>query len=268
MGSDVDPGRFHTIAGQPDKYIDFLDARLEIDDEKWVKELITRLLDLRDGLKVLDIGSGTGDDARRIAGIVAPNGSVVGLDCGIEMVAEARRRAAGTGVPVEFIQGDAQALDFADNTFDRARAERVLIHLPDAAAAIRELVRVTRPGGLVVLSDIDGGTIFLNSTKKRLATDLVLALTDDLTNGWMGRQMHRHLAEAGLQDTRCIATVIQNSVAFMRIVFAHRLALMVEAGETTEPEVAEFWAELAEGERAGWLCSGVVCFTVVGRKPT
>jgi len=267
MGTGVNPGGFDTITSNADKYVDFLDARLEIDDETRVKELIIRLLDLRDGLKVLDIGTGTGDDARRVAELVAPTGSVVGLDRGAVMVATARQRSAGTGLPIEFVEGDAQALDFADDTFDRTRAERVLIHLPDPVAAIHELVRVTRPGGLVVLSDLDGGTMFLNSTNKELASRIELGITGDLTNGWMGRQMQRHLVEAGLEDVRCVATVIQNSVAFMRIVFNHRLQVMVEAGETTDAEVAEFWAELEQGEQAGWLCSGVVCFNVVGRKP-
>ena len=60
--------------------------------------------------------------------------------------------------------------------------------------------------------------------------------------------------------------VIQNSVTFMRRVFGNRLQHMAETGQTTSEAVDQFWAELDEGERAGWLCSGVVCFTVVGRK--
>ena len=183
------------------------------------------------------------------------------------MLAEARRRAEGSGLPIEFVQGDAQALDFPDASFDRCRAERVLIHLPDPVAAVREMARVTRPGGLVVASDLDGETIFVNSSNEQLTRGLVQGLTDDLANGWVGRRLHRYLIEAGLEDVRCIATVIQNSVAFMRIVFAGRLAAMVDAGQTSAEEVINFWAELEQGEREGWLCSGIVCFNVVGRKP-
>jgi len=267
MTTQPGPGGFATITEQPDYYIGFLDSRLALDDEARVKKLIMQLLDVGDGLRVLDVGSGTGADACQIAERVGPSGSVVGVDHSPDMIAEGRRRAAEAQLPVEFVEGDAQALDFPDASFDRARAERVLIHLPDPVAAVRELARVTRPGGLVVLSDIDGGTIFVNSSDKALTTALSLGLTDDLASGWVGRRLQRYLVEAGLEDVRCVATVIQNSVPFMRIVFANRLQRMVDVGETTVESVEQFWAELDQGERTGWLCSGVVCFNVVGRKP-
>jgi hypothetical protein len=75
------------------------------------------------------------------------------------------------------------------------------------------------------------------------------------------------MLEAGLDDVRCAPTVIQNSVKVMQLVFSAQLQQLVDTGEATQAEVAEFWAELQDGERSGWLCSGVVCFTVVGQKP-
>ena len=266
MMAEADPSGFDTIAGRPDYYIEFLDARTSIDDERRVKQVIIGLLQPQDGLSVLDVGSGTGDDARELAALVAPGGSVVGVDRSSDMVAEAQRRADGSGLPIEFVEGDAQALDFPDASFDRTRAERVLIHLADPAGAVREMARVTRPGGLVVVSDLDGETIFLNSSNRQLTRDLVRGLTDDFASGWVGRRLQRYFVEAGLVDVHCVANVIQNSVAFMRIVFAGRLKMMVDAGQATAEDVHEFWAELEQGEHSGWLCSGVICFNVVGRK--
>jgi hypothetical protein len=89
-----------------------------------------------------------------------------------------------------------------------------------------------------------------------------------MASGWTGRRLQRYFVEAGLTDIRCVASVIQNSVAFMRMVFAGRLQMMVDAGRTTTEDVRDFWAELDQGEREGWLCSGVICFNVVGRKPS
>ena len=267
MMAQADPSGFDTITDQPDYYIDFLDARTTVDDERRVKQVIIGLLQPQDGLSVLDVGSGTGDDARELAALVAPGGSVVGVDRSSEMVAEARRRADGSGLSIEFVQGDAQALHFPDSSFDRSRAERVLIHLDDPAGAVREMARVTRPGGLVVVSDLDGETIFLNSSNRQLTRDLVRGLTDDFASGWVGRRLQRYFIEAGLVDVRCVASVIQNSVAFMRMVFTGRLRMMADAGQATSEDVADFWTELEQGEREGWLCSGVICFNVVGRKP-
>jgi ubiquinone/menaquinone biosynthesis C-methylase UbiE len=261
-----EPSGFETISGRPEYYVDFLDERTTIPGELMAKQIITGLLDLRPGLDVLDVGSGTGADAIAVARAVAP-GRVVGVDRSAEMVAEARERAADAGASVEFLTGDARALDFPDDTFDRVRTERMLIHVADPEAAVRELVRVTKPGGQVVASDIDGGTVFFNSADTGLAEGLALRLTQGLAHGWMGRQQQRYLVEAGLEDVRVVPNVILNSVAFMRIVAGGLLARMIADGATTEDDVTAFWTELERGEREGWLCSGVVCFTVVGTKP-
>src|SRR5689334_81758 len=99
-------------------------------------------LDLAPGLEVLDVGCGTGDLDRLIAGLVAPGGHVLGIDYGQVMVDEANARAAGLGLPIEFRQGDAHALALPDNSFDRCLATQVFQHLPGTERALAELVRV------------------------------------------------------------------------------------------------------------------------------
>jgi ubiquinone/menaquinone biosynthesis C-methylase UbiE len=260
------PSGFETITDRPQYYIDFLDERTTIPGELLAKRIITQLLDLRGGHAVLDVGSGTGIDTIEVAKAVGQTGRVVGLDKSAEMVAEARNRAAGSGLPVEFVVGDAHSLDFPDASFDRVRTERMLVHVADPAAAVREMVRVTKPGGFIVASDIDGGTLFFNSTNTSLADTLAHRLTDGLAQGWMGRRQQRYLVEGGLDDVRVVPNVILNSVAFMRIVAGGLLQAMIADGAATADAVDAFWAELEQGEREGWLCSGIVCFTVVGRK--
>jgi ubiquinone/menaquinone biosynthesis C-methylase UbiE len=131
------PSGFETITEDPRYYVDFLDERTTIAGELVAKQTITRLLDLRPGLAVLDVGSGTGVDAIEVARAVGADGRVVGVDRSAEMVAEARQRAATSGVPVEFVTGDAGALEFADASFDRVRTERMLVHVADPEAAVR-----------------------------------------------------------------------------------------------------------------------------------
>jgi ubiquinone/menaquinone biosynthesis C-methylase UbiE len=261
-----DSGSFGAFEQQADYYIEFLDERTTLDDENAVKELIATLLAPVGGTEILDIGTGTGADAIALARSVGPRGRVIGLDRSAEMLAEARRRAAGSGLPLEFVQGDASALSFDDGSFDRCRAERVLVHIADPAAAVREMVRVTRPGGVVVASDIDGGTVFINSSNEELTGRLVRGLTADMTSGWVGRRLQRYFVEAGLIGVRCVPRVIRNSVPLLRLLVEHRLRAMLDADETTEDAVTAFWDELNAGEKAGWLCSGSTCFTVTGIK--
>src|SRR5687767_7202068 len=97
-------------------------------------------LQLVPGRRVLDLGCGTG--AAEMARLVAPGGSVTGVDMSELMLAEARRRVEGTGLALTFEAGDAQALGYADATFDACRTERMLIHVPDVVRALAEMVRV------------------------------------------------------------------------------------------------------------------------------
>jgi 2-polyprenyl-3-methyl-5-hydroxy-6-metoxy-1,4-benzoquinol methylase len=110
--------------------------------------------ELRPGLDVLDVGCGPGTITVDLAARVAP-GRVVGLDVSPAPLDEARELARRSGVAVEFGVGDAYALAFPDDTFDVVHAHQVLQHLTDPVAALREMARVCRPGGVVAVRDVD-----------------------------------------------------------------------------------------------------------------
>ena len=110
---------------------------------------------LRPGSIVLDVGCGPGNLTADIAAHVAP-GQVVGIDAGTEVIAQASTEfGASAKFPVEFSVGDVYALDFADDFFDIVHAHQVLQHLTDPVAALKEMKRVTRPGGMVAARDSD-----------------------------------------------------------------------------------------------------------------
>ena len=104
------------------------------------------------GASVLDVGCGPGTITAAIAALVAP-GRVVGLDPSADVVDAARQAAAAAGVEVEVVVGDVYALDQPDGAFDVVHAHQVLQHLADPAAALREMRRVCRPGGIVAARD-------------------------------------------------------------------------------------------------------------------
>lgn len=101
------------------------------------------------GQGLLDVGCGPGTITVDLAARVAP-GDVVGLDRSKGVVELAREAARTAGVTnVTFRTGDIYAMDFEDASFDVVHAHQVLQHLSDPVAALRELRRVARPGGLV-----------------------------------------------------------------------------------------------------------------------
>ncbi|MBB3677087.1 methyltransferase domain-containing protein [Modestobacter versicolor] len=109
---------------------------------------------LRPGLDLLDVGCGPGTLTVDLAARVAP-GRIVGLDVSAAPLGEARELAERSGVAVEFGVGDVYALDAPDDSFDVVHAHQVLQHLTDPVAALREMARVCRPGGLVAVRDVD-----------------------------------------------------------------------------------------------------------------
>lgn len=109
---------------------------------------------LRSGMTLLDVGCGAGSITVDLAERVAP-GRVVGLDTSAEALLRARDLAAERAVPVEFLLGDALAVGLPDDSVDVVHAHQVLQHLADPVAALREMRRVCRPGGLVAARDAD-----------------------------------------------------------------------------------------------------------------
>jgi SAM-dependent methyltransferase len=124
---------------------------------RWSRRLAEGFLDacaLRPGAAVLDAGCGTGSLAAALHGR-DPAARIAGLDLSETYLDAARARVPGG----DFRQGDIQALPFTDGAFDASLCLLVIAFVPDPAGAVRELRRVTKPGGLVALAmwDFWGG---------------------------------------------------------------------------------------------------------------
>ena len=109
-------------------------------------------------MRILDIGCGPGTITADLAALV-PDGHVVGIDNGAEVIAKAGSTAASRGITnVDFLVGDAHALDFQDQHFDVVHAHQVLQHIGDPSHALREWRRVTKPGGMIACREADSSS--------------------------------------------------------------------------------------------------------------
>lgn len=109
---------------------------------------------LHSGQDLLDIGCGPGTITVDLARLLAP-GCVIGMDIAEAPLGEARRLAADAGATVEFRVGDVYRLPLPDDAVDVVHAHQVLQHLTSPVAALREMARVCRPGGVIAVRDVD-----------------------------------------------------------------------------------------------------------------
>ena len=163
---------FDRIAGFYDVMNSVMTAGLH---HAWRRRAVD-LANVGPGDRVLDVATGTGDLALELARRVAPGGAVVASDFSQEMLALARKKGADTPVPVAFSWANAMDLPYADNEFAAATVGFGARNFSDLDQGLREMTRVVRPGGTVVVLEITTPTRPPLSTFYRLWFDRVVPL--------------------------------------------------------------------------------------------
>lgn len=129
---------------------------------------LRRVLAPMPGERLLEVGPGTGYYSLDVAEWLAPDGSLDIFDLQQEMLDHTMRRAGERGLAnITPTQGDARRLPYPDATFDAAYLVTVLGEIPDQDAALRELARVVRPGGRVVIGELFGDPHWVSPTALR-----------------------------------------------------------------------------------------------------
>jgi len=128
---------------------------------------------------VLDVASGTGRLPLALLERPEFTGRIVGIDISSNMLAQARRKTAPYGDRVALINAPAVPLAFPDDTFDGVTSVEAMEYMPDPRAAIREMVRVLRPGGWLVITNRIGPTAPLMPGRVE-PTDAVVAFLASL----------------------------------------------------------------------------------------
>lgn len=226
---------------------------------------------LRPGLDLLDVGCGPGTITADLAQLVAP-GRVVGLDREPAPLVAARAEAVAHGVSnASYAVGDVYALDFPDDSFDVVHAHQVLQHLTDPVAALRELARVTRPGGVVAVRDADYAAMTWHPSRPGLTRWLDLYRSVARSNRAepdAGRRLKSWALAAGLTDltsstsTWCFAA--PDELAWWSDLWADRVTQSALAEQAVARRLATSTelAELAEAWRS-WGAEPDAWFSVL-----
>jgi SAM-dependent methyltransferase len=257
-------------APAPHALVATLDAVAAREGIRRLKQRGLDMLELSAGQRLLDVGSGTGDDVRVLAGMLAGTGLVVGVEPSAVLLVEARRRAGDSALRSGFVGGDARHLPFLTGSFDGCRAERVLQHLRDPARALAEMRRVTRPGGRIVVLDTDWGTTTVNGGDQRLTRRILDGFCAHLAQAGIGRRLPGLLHRAGMTEVDVAAETAwsRQLSAATRRPCPQLAAGAVDEGAVTPAEADRWLAQLRRAAEDGTFLWATTGFAVAGRTPS
>jgi ubiquinone/menaquinone biosynthesis C-methylase UbiE len=181
-----------------------LEALYVIGDAVRRRGLVRGALAPAAGERVVDVGCGPGFLSAEILEEVGTGGSVAALDASEPMLELARRRCAGHA-NITFQAADALALPLADGEADAAVCVQVLEYVADATAALTEMCRVLRPGGRVLVWDVDWSTVSMADGGSGLTPRVLAAWDEHLAHASLPRTLRARLGEAGFADVRMAA---------------------------------------------------------------
>jgi ubiquinone/menaquinone biosynthesis C-methylase UbiE len=264
-------GEFDSVdrTSDPGDFVRYLDATRATDFIQEIKQRSFALMELRGGEIVADLGCGTGEDVRSLAALVGPTGRAIGIDLSSTMIATARDRSGECGLNLSFVQGDVQKLDFGDGHFDALRAERLLQHTPNPHAAMREMIRVLKPGGRIVSWEADLDLFIIDAQDYEASRLMQRFICDSFHQGVIGHCLYRQFLELGLKDVRA-TPLMQNFADLPLIESAFDLTASVARA------IEQHWIEADKGTRwldslrsaskAGQFVSAIGGFITFGRK--
>jgi arsenite methyltransferase len=165
------------------------------------RKLVYEALGAQQGESVLDVGCGPGFYSRELLDQVGEEGSVTGVDVSPQMLAVAKRRCEGFG-NARFEEGDATRLPVENGGFDRALSVQVLEYVADVPAALAEMHRALRPGGRLVVWDVDWATVSWHSEDPERMERVLKAWDAHLAHASLPRTLAASLRAAGFEDVR------------------------------------------------------------------
>jgi arsenite methyltransferase len=234
------------------------------------RALIREALDAKPGERILDVGCGPGFYVAELLDEVGAEGSVVGIDGSGAMLAVAAHRCE-RHANVAFHEADVLSLPVEDASFDGALCVQVLEYVQDVQAALAEMYRALRPGGRLVVWDVDWATVSWHSSDPDRMARMLRAWDAHLAHPSLPRTLTAKLTAVGFDDVRMEGhTFAANE--FSPDAYAGALVPVIEryvAGrdEIGEEELRAWVADQRELDERGEFYFACVQFGFTATKP-
>lgn len=231
-------------------FIDFLEFLDNHESVKKTRNRSNQALNICAGQKVLDVGCGIGGATIPIAEITGPTGLSAGVDLSSAMIEHAIKRSANRS-GIEFRISDACSVPYPDGFFDSARSERLFLYLPDRLAALKEMMRVVKTGGLVCLIDTDIDCTAVYSKNPALIRKMTSVVAASMPNPNSGRELPSLARRAGLKDLKTEVSAVSTPHSFFLRAIAGALTTAADNGVITTAELNECLEEQAALQASG-----------------
>jgi ubiquinone/menaquinone biosynthesis C-methylase UbiE len=250
----------------------FLEERSRTPDAQAVNAALCNILDPQPGQRILEVGCGSGVLCRLIAPQLQPAGEMLGLDISPHFVEQASKYALQSGVAslIKFETGPAESLTYPNDSFNSALAARLLLHAKDPDAVVREMARVVKPGGRIIVMDWDFDTVVVDHPNRDLTRRLLTWRSDHHGgDNWSGRQLWRRMTTAGLQRLTIHPLVtVAHGEADGLTQSLWRAAQVSRDGGAISPEEHDDWVlDIKDRIQAGTFFASIVYFIVKGFVP-
>jgi arsenite methyltransferase len=247
-----------------------LEAMYEIGDARRRRALARAALAAAPGERILDVGCGPGFYCAELLAEVGESGSVTGVDSSAAMLALAARRCAGHD-NVELLEGEAVALPVPDESFDAALAVQVIEYVAEVEEALAEFRRALRPGGRVLIWDIDWDTLSLYSGDAELTERVIRAWDEHLAHRTVPRTLAGLLRAAGFEEVsmtaHAFATLGQDPDSWAAALVPFLGSFVAGRGDVSEEEAKAWVADQRRLAERGDFYFGCIQFCFTARKP-
>lgn len=267
------PDPYRDIDAQPDpaQFIEALETRGRTPGHARLLRRFLRSVPVGTGQTVLEVGCGTGVVVRELAACVGVRGRVVAVDPSRWLVRAARRllRTHPLRRRIALRVAPGEQLPFAADRFDVTLAITVLLHVADPLGVVKEMARVTRPGGLVAIQDQDFGTVALAHPERALTERILGGVAARIyEEPWSGRRLPGLLRAAGLERVRLLTSVYQDTTLerYSKAFLERRAENAVKFGLVDEPTAQRWLDELTRLVAAGAFVLTINYYAGVGLK--
>lgn len=248
-------------------------ARLErlylSSDVKRRREMASDALRPQEGQHILDVGCGPGFHAAELAELVGSSGRVTGIDMSEAMLSVAQHRNASRA-NVSFHLGDATSLPVPDDSADGMVTVQVFEYVPDVRSALREAKRVLRPGGRLVVVDVDWSTLSWHSNHPERMSSVLSLWDEHLAHPSLPRRLASEMTSAGFTEITVEGEAFVNTDAGPNGYSGGVIPLIADfvTDHGIEASVADAWAaELRGLSKSGDYYFTVTTFAFSGMNP-